>query len=159
MMSFSQANGTKVHKEWKPRKKPDQFGIPKQPSLLVDQPESNALSVYNSSAAQQSSRFLPQPQQQQQQHGGNTCAVCNQWFQSEVALKTHSITHTMDSDQMFIGLNSQCRQDYNQLSTVQMGSLSTGLSNSVEVCTICNMLMAEPGSLQLHLQTVHGQYS
>ena len=116
----------------------------------------------NTSTLQQPSRYhqqQPQQHHQQQQQQNNTCVVCNQWFPSEAALKAHGIVHTMDSDHMFLNMATACRQDYNPLSGVQLNNLPAPVPGSVEVCTLCNILITEPGTLQLHMQNVHGQYS
>ena len=162
------ASGARVHKEWKPRKKPEQFGLPKQSSLLTSQHQSSILARQTTSTFQQPSRFHQQqptqpqqhvPQQHQQQQPNNTCVVCNQWFPSESALKSHGVIHTMDGDHMFLNMTTSCRQDYNPLSGVQLNNIPAPMPGALEVCTICNILITEPGTLQIHLQNVHGQYS
>ena len=162
------ASGARVHKEWKPRKKPEQFGLPKQSSLLTSHHQSSILARQTTSTFQQPSRFHQQqptqpqqhvPQQHQQQQPNNICVVCNQWFPSESALKSHGVIHTMDGDHMFLNMTTSCRQDYNPLSGVQLNNIPAPMPGALEVCTICNILITEPGTLQIHLQNVHGQYS
>ncbi len=175
-----------MHKEWKPRKRPEEFGLSKTKLVsIVENDDNLKAAVTNPSLAlpahhlqvQQAPAAGASQQVAAVQQGATSstssqhedelqyvCMVCNAWFPTELCLQTHSLLHAGLADTHQEHLLQRVSQEYT-ISTKEY-AVSTPVStasaklptSSPQPVPFCTYCnMVITEPIHIHLQTVHGQ--
>lgn len=136
--------------DWKPRTKKQ---VADQGKQTQDQEQTVVTPVITQEAAGMSN--VPPVQ--------HSCVVCHMLCNSDEELQHHMMSHVKQTETTYVISNIvqgnpesvDCGAGMKDLNTQPMYQQIIPVENSGDICTMCSIVVLEPGGLKEHLQTVH----